>query len=318
MGILRIFFILFLFSCQSFHNEGTKDFHLGNEYARDGLYREAIAAYRRSLKVNPKSFSAHRNLAFNLLQVGNYRAAIAHFKMAGSAYENDFLTIFYMAESYRGLEQYSDAIYYYEKALRLKPNDIGAERALAWSYFNTRFYAQALKLCQKMYKANASDFEVQVIYSRVLLKLHEYDQVMSILNESNPGNDPYKIAQIKSLKGELYFALGQFKNASQLFRAALKQQPLLASALLGLGKCELKANRFSKAIDYLERALRVKPQLSEGYYYLAQSYEGSDPKKALGFYQQFRKQIATDPEYVSMLPVITNKISVLSTADVLK
>ena len=89
-------------------------------------------------------------------------------------------------------------------------------------------------------------------------------------------------------------------------------QPLLAGSLLGLGKCYLDNGMNKQAIDYLERAARIRPKLAEPYYLLGKAYENTDKRKSIKLLKHFRKIVAKDPEFLSRLPEVNRRISELS------
>ena len=118
-------------------------------------------------------------------------------------------------------------------------------------------------------------------------------------------------AFFNSVEGDILYELGDGKNAEKMYRDALKDQPLLAGALLGLGKVMLDANKTKLAISYMERAVRVRPRLTEAHYLLAKAYEPTDKEKALKYYQYFRKQASADPEFIAKLNEVKTKIGML-------
>ena len=63
----------------------------------------------------------------------------------------------------------------------------------------------------------------------------------------------------------------------------------------------------------MERAVRLRPRLTEAHYYLGKAYEGIDRDKSLRYYQVFRKQASADPEFIARLNEVRQKIAVLQT-----
>jgi predicted Zn-dependent protease len=118
-------------------------------------------------------------------------------------------------------------------------------------------------------------------------------------------------AFFNSVEGDILYELGDGKNAEKMYRDALKDQPLLAGALLGLGKVMLDANKTKLAISYMERAVRVNPRITEAHYLLAKAFEPTDKEKALKYYQYFRKQASADPEFIAKLNEVKTKIGML-------
>ncbi|MEN9835293.1 MAG: hypothetical protein RL011_1486, partial [Pseudomonadota bacterium] len=87
----------------------------------------------------------------------------------------------------------------------------------------------------------------------------------------------------------------------------------LAGALLGLGRYSLDHGKNQQAITYLERAVRLRPRLTEGHYLLGKTYENIDRDKSLKYYKYFRRQAAADPEFIARLNEVKQRVSALQT-----
>jgi predicted Zn-dependent protease len=75
----------------------------------------------------------------------------------------------------------------------------------------------------------------------------------------------------------------------------------MAGALLGTGQALLELGKPKEAAEYLERAVRVKPKLYEGHYWLARSLESTTPGRALKYFNHFRKNGGNDPDFVELI-----------------
>jgi len=274
---------------------------LGNEYAKDGLLREAVETYRKAIKIDPNDRVARRNLGIVLVKAGSYRDASVQFEKVIGSFENDYEVNFYLAEAYRANKKYAEAIYRYKKALNIKPNTTKALKALAWSYFKIRYYSQALDIAIKLKKAKPKDPQVAIILSRTLLKLNKKKAALTILNRSKSHAKEESLPYFQSVEGDILLAMGKCSKAIGVYRQALKVQPLLAGALLGLGQCHLEVGQVSQAITYMERAVRIKPDLIDALYLLGRAYENTSPKKSMKFYRKFRQQASKDPEFLDQV-----------------
>ena len=79
----------------------------------------------------------------------------------------------------------------------------------------------------------------------------------------------------------------------------------------------LDQGKTRSAITYMERAVRIRPRLTEAHYLLGKAYEPTDKEKALRYYQYFRKQASADPEFISYLNDVKHRISGLQQGKVL-
>ncbi|MFK7825516.1 MAG: tetratricopeptide repeat protein [Oligoflexales bacterium] len=311
-NIVLILFIIsstLISSCQSTSKRTYVS--IGNQYAKDGLLREAIESYKKSIAVRPKNFTAYRNLGMVLVKVGNYKDAVRYLDKAMYRYSNNFDANFYLGEAYRALENYADAIFHYQKSLKIKSLDSKALKALAWSYFRIRYYSEALQTARKLQKVEPRDAQTAIIIARTYLKIKRYREALKTIRASKEDAEKFDLAYLHSVEGDIMFEVGAVKKAMKLYKLAVKQQPLLAGALLGLGKCYLEEKKFKVAITYMERALRIRPYLTETHLLLGKAYEKINSQKAVKHYQLFRRQASTDPEYISLLTDVKKRISSL-------
>jgi tetratricopeptide (TPR) repeat protein len=284
---------------------------LGNQYARDGLFREAAETYRKSLESNPKNTTAQRNLGMVLVKLGQYKEAAKNLEAALPSYNQDFDLHWYLGEAHRGQQRYSDAIFYYQAALRIKPQQVRALKSLAWSYFKIRFYSAALDTAKQLRKQDPKDTQTALILARILVKVNKPSAALQVIQKAKAQapkeNQPYLL----SVEGDIYISKNDCAQASAAYRKALESQPLLAGALLGYGRCFYRNKNFEKAAEYMTRAVRVRPTLSEGYYYLGRIYESKEPKTAARYYRRFHQTAANDPQMSSMIADMKSRYQVL-------
>ena len=298
-----------LVSCQTTQEKNYVA--VGNQYAKDGLLREASESYKKALVKTPNNSVAHRNLGMVLVKLGDYRGASRHLEKAMKKYERDFDANYYLGESYRAQDKYAEALFRYKQALKIKEADPRALKPLTWSYFKIRYYTEALTHARELQKVAGNDDQTTIILARTLLKLKRTNEALATVRTARKSMDKNSRAFFNSVEGDILYELGDAKNAEKMYRDALKDQPLLAGALLGLGKVMLDANKTKLAISYMERAVRVRPRLTEAHFLLAKAYEPTDKEKALKYYQYFRKQASADPEFIAKLNEVKTKIGML-------
>jgi tetratricopeptide (TPR) repeat protein len=284
---------------------------VGNQYAKDGLLREASDAYKKALAQTPNNATAHRNLGMVLVKIGDYKGAARHLEKAMRRYEKDFDANFYLGEAYRAQDKYAEAIFRYKKALKLKEGDPRAMKPLAWSYFKIRYYSEALLIARQLQKVAADDDQTGIILSRTLLKLKRTKEALATLRVAKKSIERSSRPFYNSVEGDILYEQGDTAAADTAYREALKDQPLLAGALLGLGRCMLDEGKVKSAITYMERAVRIRPRLTEAHYLLGKAYEKTDKDKALRYYQYFRKQASADPEFIGYLNDVKQRIGTL-------
>ena len=253
-----------LFSCKT--RKSYKDLHQANQFARDGLYREAIDKYKKSLRYKNKQHVVNRNLGMVYVKTGDYKNAELHLKKSQAKYPDNFESNFYLGEAQRAQNKYADAIFHYKKALAVQPNDYKTMKSLSWSFYKIRYYSEAIKTAKALLKSHPQDPQATIIMARTLIKVKKPTSAYKILRRIEKTASPSTMPYIASVKGDALLSLGHTKKAKKSYRYALKNQPLLAGALLGFGRCLLKEKNLKGSVSYLERAVRSKPNLIEGRY----------------------------------------------------
>jgi tetratricopeptide (TPR) repeat protein len=278
-----------------------------HQYAKDGLYREAISAFKKYLIDNPKDQSALRGLGIVYVKSGSFKSGINCLAEAWSGFKEDLELNYYLAEAYRTQNRFSDAIYHYKQVLLTDPKNLATHKALTWSYYSIRYYAEALKSSRLLKKMAPDDFQVSIIQARIMNKIGLNDKALSVLSKSEALASPSELPFLYSAKGDILFDLGDLERAEQFFRKALQEQPLLPGALTGLAKILMKNPKNSdQAISYLERAIRIKPNHIEAIFLLAQSFETKDESKATELYRKFSKEAGFDPVFQRELHTAKN------------
>ena len=285
---------------------------LGNQYARDGLLREAVDAYKKALQKEPDNATAHRNIGIVLVKAGDFPGAIGHLERAMSSFEDNYEANYYLGEAYRATDKYGEAIFRYKTALKIQKDEPRALKSLAWSYYKIRYYSEALLMTQKLAAITPSDDQVPIILARIYLKLKREKDALALLHRGAEKAPAASLPYYQSVEAEIQYAMGAPNEALATYRLALKTQPMLAGALLGAGRILLESGKTAEAIDHLERAVRVKPKLYEGHYYLGKALEKTNPQRALRYFAFFRKNAATDPELVDLVQDAKKRVATMA------
>ena len=304
--------VFMLGSCASTTNSGTSsrpvkepqqvsDINQANQYAKDGLLREAVDAYKKAITKEPGNLTAYRNLGIILLKAGDAPGAITNLEKSMAEFDANFDANFYLGEAYRSEEKLSEAIYRYKKALKIQDSEPRALKSLAWSYYKIRFYSEALTLAQKLQKISPNDEQPIMILARIQIKLKRENEALATLKKGLEKVDKQTQPYFQSVIAEVLASQGKSAEALEIWKKALKAQPMLAGALLGAGRTMLEQGHTKEAADYLERAVRIKPKMYEGYYWLARSLETSNPDRALRNFNAFRRNAMNDPDFIDLI-----------------
>jgi protein O-mannosyl-transferase len=146
-GILSVLCVLTLFQVRLWENSITLFEHaikstsenyvahnnLGFSLAEKGNYNEAIAHYRKAIRIYPSFGYSLENLGFILYKQGNFEESIFHYQNAIAYNSNSERSYYMLGNTYFELKQIDKAIIYYSKALKIRPDFVEAITNLAIS-----------------------------------------------------------------------------------------------------------------------------------------------------------------------------------------
>ena len=313
-----LFYSLFVFivlpSCV-FHDsqkDRLEDFlRTAKRLSEKGLLKKSLAKLKQAKKGSPANPEINLYMGSLYIKLEDYKKAKRFLKLSNKKIKNNYDVYFLLGEAFRGLDNYAEAIFYYRKAKEIKPRKTANLKALAWSYYKIRYYKQSLKILKPLMKKRFVDEQVYIIMARVYCKLKLFKRALSVLNKGKLISDEKYKPYFLSIQGDVYFGFGKINKAKKLYKEALKIQPLLSGALLGLGRCLFEEGKEKQAVVHMEQARRLKPKMAEIYFLLARSYEGLNIKKSLRYYYEFKKLAHADPEFLGILHDVKKKISLL-------
>jgi tetratricopeptide (TPR) repeat protein len=310
---LLLFWVASLSSngCVSHLDQERSEVSEADAYASDGLLKEAAEKYRAVIKKNPKNAWAKKNLGFVQLRMKDYRGSIQSFESVDENFSGDLDFNFALGEAYRSTEKYPEAIFRYQKVLESEPRNSRALKGIAWSYYKLRYYPEALANI-RLYRpqgGEVDDGQAAIIEARILTRMDRFDDALKVIRQKKQQLDnKTNLAFMMSVEGEITALRGDCPSANKIFRDALKRNPLLAGSLLGLGKCLVKSGESVLAIEYLERAVRLRPSMIEAYLLLGDAFANRDSAKSIGYYRKFRQLAVNDPNWTEQLRSLSARI----------
>ena len=185
-----------------------------------------------------------------------------------------------------------------QESIKMLPNHAPARATLASVYYAQHEFIPALELAQQVYKENPNVIEALAIIGDAQLALGSYEQADLAYQElSERGETPpilARLAAFEELKGnpeqaldlmrraasgalqtggtkesvawyilrvgDMYFNMGEDKEAARYYKAALRVFENYHLALAGLGKTSAAQGNYDKAIAYYEQAIGIIPE----------------------------------------------------------
>ena len=211
--------------------------NLGHAMANMGRLPEAMEQFKESLRLNPDYAEAHSNLAFGLMQTGQYEKAIKHCETALRLKKNEYPEAHYnLGTALINVGRLPEAIEHFEQALKLNPFYPDAENSLGSALLKTDRLAEALE---------------------------HYKKALSLKPD---------FADAHFNLGSVLASLGRYPEAIEHYQRALALNANDPDYYYLMGGTLIETGQPRQALVYLQQALRLKPDFPEVYYILAMAY----------------------------------------------
>lgn len=183
------------------------------------------------------------NAGLNLFNQGKFEGALPLFQKAASAEPDYYEAQLYLGRTYLNMKDYGKAIPPLRRAYRLSPDD---------------FKSQALDILLDALLGAAfselgkGNFESSLTYIR---------EIMSASPKGKKIKDDISNVLVAVATGLVH--KGEVRDAVNLFRDAIKENPDNMKAYLGLAKVLIKSGAISEAIENAQKALSLDPTSNE-------------------------------------------------------
>ena len=258
---------------------------IGVMYYRTGEIDQSIAAFRKSLEMNPYDPTPRHNLyqifrerGIEALNVKAYQKATVYFGEALHFKPEDALLYRLMGDAYARDGDLKNAIAQYRKAFEFDPADLEIKQNLAGYLSN---YGVELTRAQHWEEAIAAYQEalqltptLNIAYANLVDVLWKRANTHRKSGHIDKAIDAYlQLIQVdadtdaQSLLGELYLKKGAYPQAIDAFRSAFSAHPddwqsrkNLVAAYHHYAQDLDSKERYNEAIDQLQRALALSPK----------------------------------------------------------
>ena len=170
-----------------------------------------------------------------------------------------------------------------DAALKISPKGLGVNYALGLVEYQRGKFKEAQEAVQQVLKAAPDYMPGILLRGAVAFNQGSYEQA---LNDFNPGN-----AYARRLLAATQLNLGETGPAMETLQPLLKPGLGDAQALALAGEAQLKAKSFTKATEYLQKALEINPQAQQIQTQLGLSYLGvGDTERGMSELEEAAKQ----------------------------
>lgn len=136
---VSLLIILFGFIPDTWSQERAEDWFMkGNELRRQGLFDQAIDAYKKSIEDNPNATVAYFNLALVYKNLNRLGEAASAFERAVELEPGNMDARYGLGNVYNHLERWEEAIAQLNVVVHRRRNDAEAHGNLGWAYYNIK------------------------------------------------------------------------------------------------------------------------------------------------------------------------------------
>ena len=283
----------------------------GDELKKQGKLKEAIAAYRYAIEVNPGYTNSYYELGRLLQEEGKLESAIATYIEATELAPQESLFHHALANCLVANHQFDEAVTSYKTALKLQPNSPDTYKELATTLVKRiqfdsdraiDFYRQAIFLNPEDIESLNCLKDIGTNNPNIYLELAQF---LVEENHIKSGIHACEIAielQIEHPNlSKLYnFALSRKETADndlalQEHYQKLQESPKNPEVYLELGKALVEQNRIDNAIVFYQIALQIQPNYAEIYFEMGNALKAQE--NFVQAIECYRKAIEIRPDY---------------------
>jgi tetratricopeptide (TPR) repeat protein len=250
---------------------------LGLLEARRQRYTEAVAFYRKALKLNPEMVGLRLNLGLALFKDGQDKEALQIFdsllqSQPPTSPETPRLTLL-VGMSHYGLGEYATAVPYLQRSVAFDPQNLSLLLALAHSCLLSKQYQCVLDAYHRIIAQNAESAEADMLVGETLDEMGDLDDAVREFRAAVKANP--KEPNVHFGLGYLLWKQFQYPEAAREFQAELDNNPGYTQAMLYLADSEVRMDHEAEALPLLESIVRLHPRISMGHLDLGIVYANS-------------------------------------------
>ena len=241
---------------------------------RSNRVNETEDALLQTIKFNPAHESAWVTLGTLLTSRGDRENALAAFKKATLINPNELLAWLGLGGMQHDMNNHTEAVTALTKATQLAPTDIKAWVGLGLSQAKLKLWDEALQSMKVAEKLDPKNAKVNFYFSYYYMQRNDPEQALIYIDRSLEVDraDP----ATWGIKGANLLKLERYSEAVQALETAIKLKPDLAAYIwTSFGESLLRMKQLGKAITTLEHAIELAPNEPDSRLYLAQAYRYS-------------------------------------------
>jgi len=233
--------------------------YLGTTLLGDGRNAEAESHFRRAIELKPDYVVAHRRLGLTLEKLGRDSEALAVYEALLKFQPDDAESQYRCANVLARLDRDAEALPHYERAVQLQPGFEPAQSHFADSLRAVNHLDDACARYRRAIQLQPDDAEAHFGLGVSLEDLGHADEALASYRQAVQLKPAFADAQYNT--GVLLLNRDQPADAATHFQSAIESRTNYAAAYVGLGLAEEKLNRLPEAVQHLEQARQLDPDL---------------------------------------------------------
>ena len=243
-----------------------------------------------------------------LINEGKYKDAVKLLKGQSDSPEK----FYYLALAYFKSGKLREALRNIVKAVRMKsdPKFLALNAyilyTLGYESGDDKMIEKALNVMEKALEADKKleeDVEFLTYKANVLYELGKFDEALKVVDKAITIKDDLKLHK---LRGDILFNLGKFDEAIKEYEKDLNND----ENLYALGFTYFKMREYEKALEYLDKAISLKPD--NPYYYETRAEVLLSMGKKDEAMQEIQKALELDPDNPYL---VSTEVEILSHID---
>lgn len=290
-------------------NDSASIIELGNVELKLNKLDKAIELFDRALLSNPNSAEAFMGRSDAKLQKGLIYDAISDLSYAMGLMQDSERMFIRRGELNLAAERYSDAIKDFTAALKFNPKNIKVYEKRAQAYLAKKNYSYAIADYEQILNIDKRDINAMIESAKILHKYVRSSNAAMILLDraakvkpTNPdiykvrayikadindlkgsmadfntaikycGNDNKNIAEIFSMRGELYYKQGFYEEAIKDYNVMIDKWPNVPDLYKKRANALKETENYGAAVKDYSYIIRLVPDELDNYFTLALLY----------------------------------------------
>ncbi len=237
-------------------------FYKGSKYLEAKSFKDALDSFKTAIKIDPKFSKAYGGMAKVFIANNQLDKAEKVLQEALKLNKNYIEGYQLLGEIYEKRNNLDTSIKYYEKAYELNPKNIERTFNLGNLNIKTKNFSKAKKYFHKAIQESKNDNELHLKIGDILFENNLTDEAIDFYNQLAEEAPNY--LEVYNRLGIAYRKKKQFDLAIESYNKALILGNKEDEAVYyNIGRCYFEKGDLKKAIEYMEKALKINPNFKK-------------------------------------------------------